>query len=200
MAERARWTLASRDAKAQPRVSSIAFIVSGVSRFSAEQVYAALTSSFGRDLEFQIQVANSSSDATAAASHAAASASIVVAVGGDGTVADVATGIFGSSAALAIIPAGSTNIAARSLDIPTDPAAALALICGSNQRRSIDVGRSDDRSFVHMAGAGVDAALFHATSPDPEAPGRLVCLCPCGRGRASATAVRCPHCGRWSDS
>ena len=80
-------------------------------------------------------------------------------------MADVATGIFGSSAALAIVPAGSTNIAARSLGIPADPAAALALLCGSYRLRSIDIGRSDDRSFVHMAGAGFDAALFHATSP-----------------------------------
>jgi diacylglycerol kinase (ATP) len=43
--------------------------------------------------------------------------------------------------------------------------AALALICGSHRLRSIDVGRSEDRSFIHMAGAGFDAALFHATSP-----------------------------------
>jgi diacylglycerol kinase (ATP) len=42
---------------------------------------------------------------------------------------------------------------------------ALALICGSYWLRSIDIGRSDDRSFVHMAGAGFDAALFSATSP-----------------------------------
>jgi diacylglycerol kinase (ATP) len=143
----------------------IALIVSGSSRLSPEQVDAMLALALGRDLEFQVQVAHSSSDATAGAAQAAGSATIVVAVGGDGTVADVATGIFGSSAALAIIPAGSTNIAARSLGIPADPAAALDLICGSHLLRSIDVGRSDDRSFVHMAGAGFDAALFHATSP-----------------------------------
>jgi diacylglycerol kinase (ATP) len=143
----------------------IALIVSGSSRLSPEQVDAMLALALGRDLEFQVQVAHSSSDATAGAAQAAGSATIVVAVGGDGTVADVATGIFGSSAALAIIPAGSTNIAARSLGIPADPAAALDLICGRYLLRSIDVGRSDDRSFVHMAGAGFDAALFHATSP-----------------------------------
>jgi len=146
-------------------VRRIALIVSGSSRLSPAQVDAMLALALGRDVEFQVQVADSSSDATAAAAQAAGSATIVVAVGGDGTVADVATGIFGSSAALAIIPTGSTNIAARSLGIPADPAAALNLICGRYLLRSIDVGRSDDRSFVHMAGAGFDAALFHATSP-----------------------------------
>ena len=142
-----------------------AVIVSGASRLSPDQVNAILSVSVNHDEEFHVQVANSSSDATAAANLAAKSADIVVAVGGDGTVADVATGIYGSSAALAIVPAGSTNIAARSLGIPADAAAALALICGPYRIRSIDVGRSDGRSFVHMAGAGVDAALFHATSP-----------------------------------
>jgi YegS/Rv2252/BmrU family lipid kinase len=146
-------------------VRRIAVIVSGVSRISPDQVNATLASGFGRDVEFEVQVANSSPEATAAANLAAESAVIVVAVGGDGTVADVATGIYGSTAALAIVPAGSTNIAARSLGIPADPAAALALICGSHRLRSIDVGRCDDRSFVHIAGAGFDAALFSSTSP-----------------------------------
>ena len=139
--------------------------MSGASRLSPDQVNAALASGLGRDVEFQVQVANSSAEATAAANQAAKSAAVVVAVGGDGTVADVATGIYRTNSALAIVPAGSTNIAARSLGIPANSAAALALICGSYRLRSIDVGRSDDRSFVHMAGAGFDAALFSATSP-----------------------------------
>jgi diacylglycerol kinase (ATP) len=146
-------------------VRRIVVIVSGASRLSPDQVSATLAAGLDSDVEFQVQVANSSPEATAAANHAAGSAAVVVAGGGDGTVADVATGIYGSSSALAIVAAGSTNIAARSLGIPANPAAALALICGSYRLRSIDVGRSDDRSFVHMAGAGLDAALFSATSP-----------------------------------
>jgi diacylglycerol kinase (ATP) len=143
----------------------IVVIVSGASRLSPAQVNATLASGLNPDVAFEVQVANSSSEATMAAVQAAESAALVVAVGGDGTVADVATGIYGSNAALAIVPAGSTNIVARSLGIPADPAAALALICGSYRLRSIDVGRCDDRSFIHMAGAGFDAALFSATSP-----------------------------------
>ena len=142
----------------------IAVIVSGASRLSPDQVDATLASGLSLDLAFEVEVANSSPEATAAAVQAAESADVVVAVGGDGTVADVATGIYGSNAALAIVPAGSTNIAARSLGIPADPVAALALICGSYRLRSIDIGRSDGRSFIHMAGAGFDAALFSATS------------------------------------
>jgi YegS/Rv2252/BmrU family lipid kinase len=118
------------------------------------------------ETQIQVEVAGSSSEATAAANLAARSAAVVVAVGGDGTVADVATGIFSSGAALGIVPAGSTNIAARSLGIPSQPAAALALFGNSHRFRSIDIGRSNDRSFIHIAGAGFDAELFRAASPN----------------------------------
>ncbi|MBA3450544.1 MAG: hypothetical protein H0T18_04965 [Chloroflexia bacterium] len=108
---------------------------------------------------------DSSSDATEAARVAAETADVVVAVGGDGTVADVATGIFGSTAALAIVPAGSTNITARSLSIPSQLTAAIAVLVGPHALRRIDLGRSAGRSFLHMAGAGFDAELFGAASP-----------------------------------
>jgi YegS/Rv2252/BmrU family lipid kinase len=91
---------------------------------------------------------------------------VVVAVGGDGTVADVATGVFGSTASLGIVPAGSTNITARSLGIPARKQAAIALLAGDHRYRWIDVGRAGDRVFLHMAGAGVDAELFKAASAD----------------------------------
>jgi diacylglycerol kinase (ATP) len=143
----------------------IAAIVSGGSRLGPDEVIASLTRIVDDDMEFHVQVAHSSSEATAAANQAARSAAVVIAVGGDGTVADVATGIFGSRAALGIVPAGSTNITARSLGIPSQPVAALALLGGSYRLRSIDVGRSEDRCFVHIAGAGFDAELFRATSP-----------------------------------
>jgi diacylglycerol kinase (ATP) len=143
----------------------VAAIVSGASRLGPDEVTASLSRIVDDDTELQVQVANSSAQATAAASQVAQSATVVVAVGGDGTVADVATGIFGSHAALAIVPAGSTNIAARSLGIPAQPAAALALLGGAYRLRSIDIGRSEDRSFVHIAGAGFDAQLFSAANP-----------------------------------
>src|SRR5829696_4367520 len=41
----------------------------------------------------------------------------------------------------------------------------LSLLAGSHQLRAIDIGRSEDRSFVHIAGAGFDAELFRGASP-----------------------------------
>ena len=146
-------------------VSRLAAIVSGASRLSEDAVAASLSANLRSTVDLQVRTVRSSAEATAAARDAASTAEIVVAVGGDGTVADVATGLFGSSAALGIVPAGSTNITARSLGIPTHPAAAFALLGGPFRLRSIDVGRSGDRSFVHIAGAGFDAELFSAANP-----------------------------------
>jgi diacylglycerol kinase (ATP) len=152
-------------ARPQGTTRRMAAIVSGASRVSPNEIVASLTHNGVEHVDLEIHVANSSSDATVAANQAARSSGVVIAVGGDGTVSDVATGIFGSSAALGIVPAGSTNIAARSLGIPAEPAAALALIGGAHRLRAIDIGRSEDRSFIHIAGAGFDAELFKGASP-----------------------------------
>src|SRR5215213_9763009 len=151
--------------RSRPTAQRISVIISGASRVSADEVIASLAHNGGGEVDLDIRVAGSSSDATLAANHAARTAAIVIAVGGDGTVSDVATGIFGSNAALGIVPAGSTNIAARSLGIPGDPASALDLFGRPHQLRAIDIGRSDDRSFVHIAGAGFDAELFKGANP-----------------------------------
>jgi diacylglycerol kinase (ATP) len=110
--------------------------------------------------DVDVVVADSSSDIVQIARQAADDAQIVVAAGGDGTVSRVATGLFGSPAALGIVPLGSTNIIARSLGIPANPRDAMKLLLGSSSRRVIDVGRCDDLSFLHIAGAGFDAEIF----------------------------------------
>lgn len=130
---------------------------------------AAISNSLSRQISkrvsLDVHVVGSSVEATDAARQASHVADVVVAVGGDGTVADVATGIFGSRAALAIVPTGSTNITARTLGIPRRPESAIALLAGPHFRQSIDVGRSDNRSFLHIAGAGFDAELFQRADP-----------------------------------
>src|SRR4051812_25637317 len=71
--------------------------------------------------DVEVILAESATDIITAARRASSEADIVAAVGGDGTVSRVATGIFGSAAKLAIVPFGSTNIIAKSLGIPTQP-------------------------------------------------------------------------------
>jgi diacylglycerol kinase family enzyme len=88
---------------------------------------------------------------------------VLIAAGGDGTVATVATAALGSGAPLAILPAGSTNALARDLGLPFDPGTAARLIFGPHELRPIDIGRCNDRPFLHMGGAGIDSKMFQAT-------------------------------------
>lgn len=83
---------------------------------------------------------------------------IAAAVGGDGTVNEVASGLIGTDTALGIIPLGSGNGLARSLGIPMNADDAIEVLCGSNCRH-IDVGRAGHRNFFVVAGVGFDAAI-----------------------------------------
>lgn len=82
----------------------------------------------------------------------------IVAVGGDGTIHEVATPLVGTDAELGIIPFGSGNGLARGLKIPLNPERACRALVEGMIRR-IDVGRIGDRYFFVTAGMGLDAAL-----------------------------------------
>lgn len=90
-------------------------------------------------------------------------ADAVIAAGGDGTVAAVATALGDSGVPLGIVPAGSTNVIAREQGIPMNPAKAARLVFGPHRYRRMDAGICGDRRFLHMAGAGIDSRLFLAT-------------------------------------
>lgn len=82
----------------------------------------------------------------------------VVAVGGDGSINEIAQGLIGSSTALAIIPLGSGNGLARALKIPLKVRKALQLIV-QNERRAVDAGYANGHLFLSNAGVGFDALI-----------------------------------------
>jgi diacylglycerol kinase family enzyme len=94
-----------------------------------------------------------------------ANADLLVAIGGDGTVADVASAARVFGIPMGIVPGGSTNIVARELGIPRNPHQATRLLFEAHALRTIDAGVSGDRTFLHMAGAGVDSLLFDLARP-----------------------------------
>ncbi len=95
-----------------------------------------------------------------------AGASVVVAVGGDGAVVQVASALAGTDAVLAIVPTGTGNLLAGNLGIPKGTrSAARAILEG--ERRRIDVGRVDidgqERPFLVACGVGFDADVMDGT-------------------------------------
>jgi YegS/Rv2252/BmrU family lipid kinase len=90
---------------------------------------------------------------------------IVVAVGGDGSVNEVAKGLIGSDTALGIIPAGSGNGLAHHLKIPVNPKKALEIINGGKTLK-IDTGSINKELFVSIAGIGFDGLVAYRFSQD----------------------------------
>lgn len=82
----------------------------------------------------------------------------VVAVGGDGTVNEVAQGIRGTQTALGILPMGSGNGFARHLNIPIRPNKAIEMI-NHSEPISVDYGLANGKLFVSTCGTGFDAVI-----------------------------------------
>lgn len=91
-----------------------------------------------------------------AAKAASEGAYIIVAVGGDGTINEVARSIRHTSSALGIIPCGSGNGLARHLQIPLDVKGAIDVI-NEGVVECVDYGKINDIPFFCTCGVGFDA-------------------------------------------
>jgi YegS/Rv2252/BmrU family lipid kinase len=133
---------------------------------SRQPTEAELRAAFDRHgLAADLVVTESATDAVHRVRAACADGcSIVVAAGGDGTARAIARELLGSDTALGILPLGSVMNLARSLSIPRDLDAAVAIIA-RRQVRMIDVGSVgplDGRGqpFFESVSIGLHAALF----------------------------------------
>lgn len=83
---------------------------------------------------------------------------IVISVGGDGSVHNVASGLVGSQTAMGIIPIGSGNGMARHLQISTHIPTAVMTI-NQLKIRNVDVGKINNKYFFNVAGFGFDGRI-----------------------------------------
>ena len=90
---------------------------------------------------------------------AAGPCDVVMAGGGDGTVSAAAARLAGTDKALAVLPAGTMNLFARSLGVPPDLDRAIAAFAHGAVRR-VDVAEADGRIFVHQFSVGLHAKLI----------------------------------------
>lgn len=90
---------------------------------------------------------------------------MVVAVGGDGTVNEVATGLVGTDKVMGIIPCGSGNGLARFLCIPMDITKAIIAL-NTAKIEAIDAATLNGQWFFNMAGLGFDAHIAEIFSHD----------------------------------
>lgn len=88
---------------------------------------------------------------------------IIVAVGGDGSVNEVGKSLVGTNSALAILPCGSGNGAARHLKIPMNLKKAIDLIEKNNVAK-IDTFSVNNEIAINTAGIGFAAHIAHEFS------------------------------------
>jgi diacylglycerol kinase (ATP) len=91
---------------------------------------------------------------------------VVAALGGDGTVMEVAGSLAGSETPLAILPGGTANVMSVELGLPNDLTFATSLITGEHQIRAIDVGRLGERKFLLRIGIGLEAVMVGRAERD----------------------------------
>ena len=88
----------------------------------------------------------------------------VFALGGDGHLREVASGMLGSSTPMVPLPGGTTNVVARELGLGPQPLKALERLRIAREER-IDVGLCGDEVFLMQATAGLDADVLAHVAP-----------------------------------
>jgi diacylglycerol kinase (ATP) len=95
------------------------------------------------------------------ASAAARGVQAIFAVGGDGTVHEVAKRLIGTELALGVLPTGSGNGFARHLGLPMNLRETLPA-CRALRVETIDTATVNGLPFINMMGVGFDAWIAHA--------------------------------------
>lgn len=85
---------------------------------------------------------------------------LVVAIGGDGTMNEVASALVGTDATLGLVPCGSGNGLGRHLGIPSPGRGAFRTLL-NGQPRLIDTGLANGIPFFNAMGIGFDAEISH---------------------------------------
>lgn len=88
----------------------------------------------------------------------------VYAIGGDGTVGDVAAALVGTDVELGIIPCGTTNVLAREFGIPLRVSSAVAALESSTRTVRMHTWRAGQDLAVLGAGVGWDARVMWRSS------------------------------------
>jgi diacylglycerol kinase (ATP) len=110
-----------------------------------------------QNIPYQVEFTTGKGDAIQLASQGTKEEGItgIVAVGGDGTVHEVANGLYGSNIPLGYLPAGTGNDFAREWDIPFEPSEALERIL-DHQVKTMDVIVSQDQVMLCYLSTGFD--------------------------------------------
>lgn len=92
-------------------------------------------------------------------------ADLVIVCGGDGSVSSAAMAVMESGLPMGIMPMGTANDLARTLEIPLDLVQAADTIVRGNTRL-VDVGTVNGHAFFNVASIGLSTKLAQGLDPD----------------------------------
>lgn len=142
--------------------TNILFIVNPISGVGKQRQIASLLKKY-LDLEkykFEIVFTEYSEHAISLSKNAIGQFDMVVAVGGDGTINEVAKSLTNSSVVMGILPVGSGNGLARHLKIPLQLKNSIKKL-NEAKIQTIDTANINGKCFVNVAGIGFDAHVAH---------------------------------------
>jgi YegS/Rv2252/BmrU family lipid kinase len=151
--------------------------------------WAELAEHIGRAFPYDEALTKAQGDATKLTRDALkAGAQRIIAVGGDGTINEVANGFFDEAGApldtkatLAVIPFGTGGDLRRTLGIPKEPREAIDII-KANRTRRIDLGKLEltshegkrfTRMFINIASFGISGRLDRMINESGKKLGRI---------------------------
>jgi len=126
-----------------------------------------------REVSVTVEVTRSQQHAVQSARAAAERGDVVIAVGGDGLVRDVACGVVPVGGTMAIVPAGRGNDLARKLELSHDPDVLAAMLAGG-QVRTYDVIEAAGQIVLGNVYVGIDSVSNKAINDNRWLPGLLV--------------------------
>lgn len=98
---------------------------------------------------------------------------VILAMGGDGTLNEVANGVLDTQTAIGVLPLGTANVWALEMGLPLDDVVRAAQLQANATPRAIDVGIAQGngfaaRAFLLSCGAGLDAEVIRSVEGDRE--------------------------------
>jgi diacylglycerol kinase family enzyme len=125
---------------------------------AAERVKEFLAS---RGMDARVDLVRTPDGLPAAIERASAGdAEVVVAGGGDGTIAAIAGGVLDTSKVLGVLPLGTFNYFAQRIGVPLELDAALEVIATASTTKTMSVGEVNGRVFLNNSSIGLYPAVL----------------------------------------
>lgn len=118
-----------------------------------------------RGVDISVCETKSPEDARTRIAQVPESVRLIIVAGGDGTIHNVAQALADCGKPVAILPMGTANDLAKSLNLPADPVEACDAIL-DGELKTIDLGQVDEHLFFNAAHMGLGVKITHELTPE----------------------------------